>query len=170
MTDGVRNTLRMNDLGLLVVRGALGLAMAAHGAQKLFGWFGGFGLEGTAGFFETLGFQPGILFAAAAGTGELVGGLLIVLGLLGVVGPAIVVGVMLVAIVSVHLPNGFFAASNGYELPLIYGVVAVTLALVGFGRYALDQKLNLALLRRPVAVAGAMSATIVGAVMSVVVR
>ena len=170
MTDGVRNTLRMNDLGLLVVRGALGLAMAAHGAQKLFGWFGGFGLEGTAGFFETLGFQPGILFAAAAGTGELVGGLLIALGLLGVVGPAIVVGVMLVAIVSVHLPNGFFAASNGYELPLIYGVVAVTLALVGFGRYALDQKLNLALLRRPVAVAGAMSATIVGAVMSVVVR
>lgn len=170
MTDGVRNTLRMNDLGLLVVRGALGLAMAAHGAQKLFGWFGGFGLEGTAGFFETLGFQPGILFAAAAGTGELVGGLLIALGLLGVVGPAIVVGVMLVAIVSVHLPNGFFAASNGYELPLIYGVVAVTLALVGFGRYALDQKLNLALLRRPVAVAGAMSATILGAVMSVVAR
>lgn len=170
MTDGVRNTLRMNDLGLLVVRGALGLAMAAHGAQKLFGWFGGFGLEGTAGFFETLGFQPGIVFAAAAGTGELVGGLLIALGLLGVVGPAIVVGVMLVAIVSVHLPNGFFAASNGYELPLIYGVVAVTLALVGFGRYALDQKLNLALLRRPVAVAGAMSATILGAVASVMIR
>ena len=170
MTGDARNTLRMNDLGLLFVRGALGLSMAAHGSQKLFGWFGGFGLEGTAGFFETLGFNPGIFFAAAAGLGELVGGLLIALGLLGVVGPAIVVGVMLVAIVSVHLPNGFFASSNGYELPLIYAAVAVTLALVGFGRYALDQKLNLPLLRRPVAVAGALSATIVGAVASVMVR
>lgn len=170
MTNDAGTSLRMNDLGLLLVRGALGLAVAAHGTQKLFGWFGGFGLEGTAGFFETLGFQSGIFFATAAGLGELVGGLLIALGLLGVVGPAIVAGVMLVAIVSVHLPNGFFAAGNGYELPLIYGLVAVTLALVGFGRYALDQKLNMPLLRRPVAVAGAMSATILGAVASMIAK
>lgn len=170
MSDSTENTLKMNDAGLLVARIALGLAMAGHGLQKLFGWFGGFGLEGTAGFFETLGFNPGTLFAVAAGGSELVGGVLIALGLLGALGPAMVVGVMLVAVVTVHLPNGFFAANNGYELPLLYGVVALVLAFTGFGRYAVDQKLNFPVLRRPVAVAGALSATIVGALASVMVR
>ena len=76
MSDSTQNTLKMNDAGLLVARIALGLAMAGHGVQKLFGWFGGFGLEGTAEFFETLGFNPGTLFAVAAGGSELVGGVL----------------------------------------------------------------------------------------------
>src|SRR5689334_24478826 len=90
------------SVGLLMVRVVVGLLMAGHGSQKLFGWFGGYGLSGTGGFFEGLGFRPGRLFAAAAGAAELVGGLLVALGLLGPVGPALILSVMLVAAVSVH--------------------------------------------------------------------
>src|SRR5205823_3541045 len=86
----------MNE-GLLVARLVLGLLMAAHGAQKLFGWFGGYGLTGTAGFFEQLGFRPGRLFAAAAAVGEVVSGVLVALGLFGPVGPALMLSVMIVA-------------------------------------------------------------------------
>src|ERR1041384_2571298 len=81
--------------GLLVARLALGLTLAAHGAQKLFGWFGGYGIAGTGGFFEQIGFRPGRLFAATAGLTELAGGLLVALGLLGPVGPALIVSVMI---------------------------------------------------------------------------
>src|SRR5947199_5776821 len=104
-------------IGLLLVRLVAGGLMAAHGSQKLFGWFGGYGLTGTGGFFEGLGFRPGRLFAAAAGASELMGGLLVALGLLGPVGPALVLSVMIVAAVTVHW-HGVFAASNGVEIPL----------------------------------------------------
>lgn len=131
------------DAGLLLVRVVLGLLMAAHGAQKLFGWFGGYGLAGTGGFFESLGFRPGRFFAAAAGTTEFVGGLLLVLGLLGPLGPALIVSVMIVAMATVHWPNGLFSQNNGIELPLLYTVTAVGLALAGFGAYSLDSALQL---------------------------
>src|SRR5579862_446792 len=114
------------DIALLVVR-LIGLGFAAHGAQKLFGWFGGYGIAGTGGFFESLGFRPGRLFAAAAALSEVIGGLLIALGLLGPVGPALVLAVMIVAAVSVHWHNGLFATANGIELPLLYGTMAVLL-------------------------------------------
>src|SRR5215218_9519413 len=100
------------SLGLFIVRVVVGLLMAAHGSQKLFGWFGGHGLAGTGGFFEALGFRPGRLSAAAAGAAELTGGLLVAAGLFGPVGPAVVLSVMVVAAVSVHW-HGVFAASNG---------------------------------------------------------
>src|SRR5438034_2130598 len=116
--------------GLLLGRLIFGVLMAAHGAQKLFGWFGGYGLTGTAGFFESIGFHPGRLFATAAAAGEVVSGLLIALGFLGPVGPALMLAVMIVA-ASVHWPNGVFAQNNGYELPLLYATVAVALALIG---------------------------------------
>jgi putative oxidoreductase len=107
------------DIGLLVLRLAVGLTMAAHGGQKLFGWFGGYGIAGTGGFLESLGFRPGKVHAGLAGTAELVGGLLIALGLLTPVGAALVIAVMVVAIGSVHLPKGFFVSDGGFEYNLM---------------------------------------------------
>src|SRR5688500_766937 len=120
------------DLGLLIARIVLGALMAGHGAQKLFGWFGGYGLTGTAGFVESLGFKPGRLFATAASVGEIASGVLIALGLFGPFGPAILLSVMIVAAVSVHW-HGVFASSNGVEVPLLYATGAVGLALTGPG-------------------------------------
>ena len=131
------------DTGLLIARVVFGLLMAAHGTQKLFGWFGGDGLAGTAGFFEQLGFRPGKLFAAAAAGTELVAGLLVAFGLLGPLGPALIVSVMIVAAVTVHWQHGVFAQNNGIEVPLLYGVAAVTLALTGYGAFSLDAALEL---------------------------
>src|ERR1700720_3109968 len=101
--------------GLLIIPVIVGLVMAAHGAQKLFGWFGGYGLAGTGGFLETLGFRPGRAFAAIAALGEFVGGLLLTLGFLGPIGPMVIIADMLVASISVHWRNGLFATTNGVE-------------------------------------------------------
>jgi len=131
------------DLGLLLARMVFGLLMAAHGAQKAFGWFGGYGLAGTAGFFEQLGFRPGRLFAGAAAGTEIAAGLLVAFGLLGPLGPAMIVSVMIVAAATVHWANGLFATNNGIELPLLYGVAALTLALSGPGAFSLDAFLGL---------------------------
>lgn len=132
------------DSGLLLARMVFGLLMAAHGTQKLFGWFGGYGLAGTGGFFEQLGFRPGRFFAATAGASELVAGLLVAFGLLGPLGPALIVSVMLVAMATVHWQHGLFAQNNGIEVPLLYAVAAVALALTGFGAFSLDAALGLA--------------------------
>jgi putative oxidoreductase len=131
----------MNE-GLLLIRVIFGLLMAAHGAQKLFGWFGGYGLTGTAGFFEGLGFRPGRFFAATAASTEILSGLLMLLGFLGPIGPALMVSVMVVAIISVHWKNGLFAP-NGIELTLLYAAAAAGLALTHPGRYSLDAVLGL---------------------------
>lgn len=130
------------DSGILVLRLVLGLLMAAHGSQKLFGWFGGHGLAAVGGMFESLGFRPGRFFAPAAAISEVGSGLLVALGLFGPVGPALMLTVMIVAAVSVHLPNGLFATSNGIEVPLLYGVGAAALALTGPGVFSLDALLG----------------------------
>ena len=126
------------DAGILLARVVFGTLMAAHGTQKLFGWFGGYGLSGTGGYFESLGFRPGRFFAAAAGATELAGGLLVALGLLGPLGPALIVSVMVVAIATVHWQHGVFAQTNGIEVPLLYLVAASAIALSGPGAYSLD--------------------------------
>src|SRR5437867_11689438 len=108
------------DTGLLIARLVFGLLMTAHGAQKLFGWFGGYGLAGTAGLLDALGFRPGRVFATTAALPEFGGGLLIALGLFGAVGPALMVAVMIVGAGSVHLKAGNFAIADGIELPLLY--------------------------------------------------
>lgn len=130
------------DVGLFLIRLIFGLVFAAHGAQKLFGWFGGYGLAGTGGFMESLGFRPGKTFASVAGLGEFVGGLLLALGFLGAVGPALMLSVMLVAAIAVHWKNGLFTSNNGIELPLLNATAAVGLALAGPGRYSLDEALG----------------------------
>ena len=137
------------SVGILIARLVLGLLMAAHGSQKLFGWFGGYGLAGTGGFFESIGFRPGKRFAALAALTEVGSGLLIAFGFLGPVGPALMLSVMIVAAVSVHLQHGVFAASNGIEVPLLYGVGATALALTGPGVFSLDALLGLHLLWTP---------------------
>jgi putative oxidoreductase len=129
--------------GLVIARLSLATLIVAHGSQKLLGWFGGYGLTGTGGFFEQLGFRPGRAFAAAASLGEITAGILLVLGFLGPIGPALLLSVMIVAAVSVHWNNGLFATNNGIEVPLLYATAALTLALTGPGAYSLDAVLGL---------------------------
>ena len=153
----------MSDQGLLLARLAVGLLMAAHGTQKAFGWFGGYGLTGTGGFFESLGFRPGRFFAAAAAYGEIISGLLIAFGLFGAAGPALMLSIMIVAAVSAHLQNGLWAMNNGIEVPLLYGIFAVAFALTGFGAYSVDAIVGLHVFSSPLFVWSALLAGTVGA-------
>ena len=156
--------------GLLAVRLVLGLLMAAHGAQKLLGWFGGHGLGATAGFFEQLGFRPGRLFAALAAGTEVASGILVALGLLGPVGPALMLSVMIVAAVSVHWQHGVFAQQNGIELALLYGVAGFGLALTGPGLFSLDAALGIAGLWTTRIAVGALALGVVGGVVNLAAR
>ena len=158
------------DFGILIARLVLGLLMAAHGAQKLLGWFGGHGIAGTAGFFEGLGFRPGKLFAVLASSTELASGLLVALGLLGPLGPAAMVAVMVVAAGSVHWKNGVFAMSNGIEIPLLYATGAAALALTGPGAYSLDRLLGLSAVWTPAVASGALALGLVGGAFSLFLR
>ena len=125
------------DLGLLLLRVGVGGALFAHGSQKLFGWFGGGGLEGTAKFLGSAGFEPPKLNATLAGLGEAGSGLLLALGLATGPAAAAATGTMATAS-SVHAPNGFFNTAGGYELPATYALAATALALTGPGRISLD--------------------------------
>ena len=158
------------SIGLLIVRVALGLLMAAHGSQKLLGWFGGHGLAGTAGFFDSLGFRPGRFFATLASATEVTSGLLLALGFLGPVGPALIISVMIVAAVSMHLKNGLFAANGGIEVPLLYGVVAAGLLLTGPGQYSLDAALGLGYMATPMLAWAALAVGVVGGIMNLFAR
>lgn len=156
--------------GLLIARLVIGLVMAGHGAQKAFGWFGGYGLAGTGGYLEKLGFRPGRLFAAAAAYTEVVSGLLVALGFLGPIGPALMLSVMMVAAVTVHWKNGLFATSNGIELPLLYATAAITFALTGPGRFSLDAVLGLQWLSTPLIVTAALIAGAAGGLGNLALR
>jgi putative oxidoreductase len=130
-----------NTLAFLPIRFGVGVIMAAHGAQKLFGGFGGYGLQGTGQFFaESLGLKPGVLMAAMAGGTELIGGLLLIVGLLTRVAGASLAGTMVVAIVTAH-SSAFFASNGGMEYPLMLLLASLTLAIGGGGKFSVDQKL-----------------------------
>jgi putative oxidoreductase len=127
--------------GLLLLRVVAGLTMAAHGTQKLFGWFGGGGLKGTAAGFESLGFRPAPLMALSAGLAE-TAGVLFAIGFLTPLAALAIATVMLNAIESVHWKNGFFAGAGGYEFNLLLLTVAVAVAATGPGRFSLDRALG----------------------------
>jgi putative oxidoreductase len=127
--------------GLTILRIIAGVTFVAHGSQKLFGWFGGYGLEGVGQWMESIGLTPGYLMALMAGSAEFFGGLALILGLLARPAAAVLALTMLVAIASVHLANGFFMSNNGYEFAL--ALLAMTLAVLseGAGKLSLDQRI-----------------------------
>jgi len=131
--------------GLFFLRLFLGVLLFAHGTQKLFGWFGGHGPEGTGGFFEQVGHRPGRQMAILAGLSEAGGGTLLVLGLVTPLASAIAIGVMVTAAVSVHGSNGLWATNGGYELPLTNAVIAGALAFTGAGTFSFDHAIGLEL-------------------------
>lgn len=125
----------------LILRVPIGIILAAHGSQKLFGWFGGHGLEGTGQFMASIGLNPGFLMALLAGSAEFFGGLGLVLGLMTRPAAAVSAITMLVALFWVHWGKGFFLDSHGIEYALALLSATVTLALMGGGRYSLDNYL-----------------------------
>ncbi|MBM7692715.1 putative oxidoreductase [Peribacillus deserti] len=127
----------MLDAGLLIIRLVIGLALMAHGAQKLFGWFGGYGLKGTGQWMESLGLKPGYAMALLAGLSEFAGGFLFASGIFTVAGSILIIATMLVAIIKVHGANGFWVTQNGYEFNLILIAVVLGVALTGPGAYTL---------------------------------
>jgi putative oxidoreductase len=156
--------------GLLIARLIFGTLMVAHSGQKLFGWLGGYGIAGTAGYFEQLGFRPGRLFVVTASLSELAGGILMASGLLGPVGPALVLSVMIVAAVSVHWGHGLFAGTNGIEVPLLYSAGAVALALTGFGPFSLDAVLGIDHAWTPELKVAVLAVGVVGGVVNLLAR
>lgn len=135
----------MVDVGLLVLRVVLGVIFAAHGAQKLFGAFGGPGLRGTAGFHGQLGIKPPYLMAVLAGLAEFAGGILIAVGFLTPLAAVALILTMAVAVFTVHLKNGFFNMNGGYEFNLALAGMALTLLITGAGTLSLDAVLGIVL-------------------------
>ena len=125
-----------------VLRVPVGIILAAHGAQKLFGWFGGYGLDGTAQWMGSIGLQPGYLMALLAGAGEFFGGLMLVLGLLTRLGAALNVVAMAVALFWVHAANGFFLSNHGYEYALALLAATASLLVMGGGKASVDGLLS----------------------------
>lgn len=129
------------SLAPLAMRLSAGIIFAAHGAQKLFGWFGGYGLEGTGQWMASIGLEPGYLMALLAGSAEFFGGLALILGVLTRPAALALAGTMVVAIVTVHLQNGLFMSNNGYEFGLSLLAISVALVFSGAGRFAIDNVL-----------------------------
>jgi putative oxidoreductase len=130
------------DIGVLLLRVVIGGLFFGHGTQKLFGWFGGHGLDGTAGFVGSLGLRPPRLWAAINGMVESGAGVLLALGLLTPLAAAGIVGVMMVAVVTVHWPKGVWNTNGGYELNLVMAAGASAVAFIGPGAYSLDSALG----------------------------
>lgn len=130
-------------IGLLLLRLTVGVTLAAHGAQKVFGWFGGLGPDATGQAFEGLGFRPGRRHAMIAGVSEIAAGLMLALGLATPLAATMMVSIMFVAAATVHFRNGFFITQGGFEYNLVFGVAALTLAFTGPGAIAVDALVGL---------------------------
>ncbi|MDN7125962.1 DoxX family protein [Pseudidiomarina terrestris] len=127
--------------GALVLRVPVGIILTAHGAQKLFGWFGGYGLEGTGQWMASIGLEPGLFMALIAGLAEFAGGLALILGLFTRPAALVSAVTMTVAIFSVHFSNGLFMANNGYEFALSLLAATAALTALGGGKFAMDNLL-----------------------------
>lgn len=140
MNNSKLHTIFKSDAGIgaLFLRVPVGIILTAHGAQKLFGWFGGYGLEGTGQWMASIGLEPGFLMALLAGAAEFFGGLALILGLLTRPAALVSAFTMVVAIFSVHASNGLFMANNGYEFALSLLAATAALTALGGGRLALD--------------------------------
>ncbi|MCP4275737.1 MAG: DoxX family protein, partial [Gammaproteobacteria bacterium] len=125
-------------LSALVLRVPVGIVLAAHGAQKLFAWFGGYGLEGTGQYMESIGLAPGFLMALLAGSAEFFGGLALVLGVLTRPAALVSAFTMLMAIFTAHISNGLFLSNGGYEYALALFAATLSLVFSGAGRLAVD--------------------------------
>lgn len=130
-----------NHYSALLLRVPVGIILAAHGAQKLFGWFGGYGLEGTGQWMASIGLEPGYLMALLAGSAEFFGGLALIFGLLTRPAAAVSAFTMLVAILSVHIDKGLFMSNGGYEFGLSLLAATAALTLQGGGAFSLDRLL-----------------------------
>lgn len=127
--------------GMTILRIMLGIILIAHGSQKLFGIFGGYGLEGTGKFMDSIGLHPGYIMALLAGAGEFVSGSLLLLGLFSRIGALIAVLISIVALLSVHIHNGFFMSNNGFEYILLLLIASATILIEGGGKLRLEQNL-----------------------------
>lgn len=134
-------TASQAGFGITVLRIIAGITFAAHGSQKLFGWFGGYGLAGVAQWMESIGLAPGYLMALMAGSAEFFGGVALIIGLLVRPAAAVLAVTMLVAIFTVHLANGFFMSNNGYEFALALLAISIALVFEGAGKLSVESKL-----------------------------
>lgn len=132
-------------LGMLILQATIGLILAGHGAQKLFGWFGGHGISGTSAWLASLGLRPARFWALVAGLAEFCGGICTALGLFHPLGPLAIIASMLMAIALIHAPKGLWISNGGGEYNLVLIAVAAVLGLVGPGPYALDRLFGIAL-------------------------
>lgn len=164
--------MKGKDVGLLALRLTTGGLLAGHGAQKLFGAFGGHGLQGTSGFMKSLGLEPAERWAALAGLSEFGGGALMALGLLNPLGPIAVASAMTMASATAHRGKPIWGTAGGAELPVTNIAVAATVALAGPGEYSLDHLLGLRLPAPLVglALAGAIGGVAVGLAQSQTAR
>lgn len=139
----LKKLTQTNDqLGMTVLRIILGITFMMHGAQKLFGMFGGGGLEGTGQFMSSLGLEPGYFMALLAGLGEFGGGLLLVFGLFARFGAFLTAIVSLVAMLSVHITKGFFMSGGGYEFTLVLLAASIAILIEGAGKFSVDKCLS----------------------------
>ena len=151
------------DIGLLLLRLAVGLTFAAHGAQKVFGWWGGPGFAKWKGAMAGMGFRPVTLFAAVSAGVELVGGLALAAGFLTPLAGAALIAQSVVIIGQVHWQNGFFNTKGGYEFPLTLGIAVAAITLIGAGAWSVDAAIGLTV-EPAVSVAFVIAALVAGLV------
>jgi putative oxidoreductase len=142
MSNPIKSILATNaGFGITLLRIITGLTFMAHGAQKLFGMFGGYGLAGTGQWMESIGLAPGYLMALMAGGAEFFGGLALVIGLLVRPAAAALIVAMVVAVFSVHWASGFFITNGGFEYAFVLALISATLLIEGAGKLSLDRNI-----------------------------